>query len=103
MMLLRKTLGLVVLLFCSFSLAENQNTTDNPAPHSFNLAEVTCWDGVTFDEQQRGALLFLLSGYVFGVKTKPNHDGESIQTTLSTLGKYCADNPDDVVLKVVLN
>lgn len=103
MRFLNRAFLVILLLVSSVSFADHHKETESEAQSSsFNLAELSCWDVMTVDEQQRGTLLFLLYGYVSGVKSELVHDGETIKSILSKLGKYCADNPDDIVLEVML-
>jgi len=99
------TLVCAGLAGCSSMAAEPQaakmavkSSDAEPAPETFDLTKIACWDVMTVDEEQRGVLLFLLYGYASGQSSKTLHTGQSIEKVLRETGKHCADNPDDSAL-----
>ena len=100
------TLALTSLLGCSSIIAETNSYTVNKSKSqtsTFNLDEVSCWDVMTLESEERDYLLFLLYGYSSGVVAKNEQSGEGIKNALISVGTYCADNPDDLVIDVFKN
>ena len=99
-------LAVTLLSACSTTMikADKNSVTSEISPNiSFDLNQVSCWDAMTLESEERDYLLFLLYGYSSGVVAKNKQSGEGIKNALISVGTHCVDNPDDLLIDVFKN
>lgn len=67
----------------------------------FDIAAITCWDVMTLEESERTSALLLIYGYSAGSNKTTVMSGATIETDLSNVMNFCADNPDTSALEAL--
>jgi hypothetical protein len=90
------------LIFAGFSSLASTHIQEQEAKQdSFNFSELTCWDILLVNEEDRPTALTLVYGYQAGVKSKATHTASQIKDTLTKTGEVCESNPDMKVISAI--
>lgn len=88
-----------LLIASSFLLANSAVAQDSS--EVFDLSQITCWDVMTLDDNDRMYALAILFGYVAGLNGKSQQSGDMIERALTQTGEVCGNNPDRGALSVM--
>ncbi len=83
-----------LLAFVAIATISTQTLADDKAQQAFDFNDVTCWDIMILNDNERPYALTMLYGYRAGKNGKTTHTGVDIEKTLSKTGELCKDKPD---------
>ncbi len=91
------------LLSTSASAQDTSTETSDLAPDTpIDLTEVTCWDVVTLNEDDRASVMTMLYGYATAKKGTSVISPEAVQVAVVLTMTECVDKPDAKVHEVLL-
>lgn len=91
---------LLLMVGFSFHLSAHETKRDTKQ-ETFDFSDLSCWDVMLLNEEERALALTLVYGYQAGVDNKKIHSGEKIEKTLSSTSQLCEENPDMKILAAI--
>lgn len=103
------TTAAIALMMSSAAVAQTSPDTQAEAmpdgglvsAEKADLTELTCWDAVTLEEDDRASALVLLYGYALGMQKQSVVAPQDIQVAIVNTMMACVDAPDDKALEVL--
>ncbi|WP_258319885.1 HdeA/HdeB family chaperone [Qipengyuania flava] len=79
---------------------ETAETAEAPAePVEFDLAQITCWDLSTSEDEDRAFASTMLYGYAAGQAGQSAQNSEEVEARIVSAIEFCVENPDSMALE----
>ncbi len=79
--------------------ADAEEASDAPTePVAFDIAEITCWDFSTTDDEEQAFAATLLYGYSAGAAGTSAQTSDGIEQAIVSAVEFCVENPDAMAL-----
>ena len=77
-----------------------ETVADEPTePVEFTMADISCWDLTTTDDDEQAFAATLVYGYVAGAAGQNEQSSEGITAAIGSALDYCVENPDATAME----